>query len=117
MPSRASGTPNIRPAACLARWVGSRSGAGGAEKDESAVALARWPGPPVDPQEVRRATGTPDVMTRRAVGKLGRREASASVGGRAGRGRTAGSQGGDGVFLTGATGFVGMELLVRYLER
>jgi hypothetical protein len=30
---------------------------------------------------------------------------------------TAGRAGGDGVLLTGATGFLGMKLLARYLER
>jgi thioester reductase-like protein len=55
-------------------------------------------------------------MTRGAVGELGRREASAIAGHTHPPSAGAPALSSDGVLLTGATGFVGMELLSRYLE-
>ena len=57
-------------------------------------------------------------MTCRAVGELGgsQRRGQSPVG-RARAGERAWIAASDGVLLTGATGFVGMELLARYLER
>jgi thioester reductase-like protein len=59
-------------------------------------------------------------MTRRVVGESGCRGARRPAGGCPGEkahGRGSDGRGSDGVLLTGATGFVGMELLARYLER
>jgi thioester reductase-like protein len=58
-------------------------------------------------------------MTRRVAEESGCRETRMLAGGYPGgkaRGRESAGRGSDGVLLTGATGFIGMELLARYLE-